>query len=91
MLFFAARDPVRVPDPGSSARGRGTATPFSWRQLARAYWISPREYPDFAWAWITRFLASLAIAMGTLYLLYFLEAASALTGSTSTSPPRTGC
>ncbi|MGA8461335.1 MAG: MFS transporter, partial [Streptosporangiaceae bacterium] len=26
-----------------------------------------------AWAWITRFLASLAIAMGTLYLLYFLE------------------
>ena len=47
--------------------------PFSWRKLARAYWISPRQYPDFAWAWITRFLASLAIAMGTLYLLYFLE------------------
>ncbi len=47
--------------------------PFSWREMLRAYWISPREYPDFAWAWITRFLASLAIAMGTLYLLYFLE------------------
>jgi MFS family permease len=47
--------------------------PFSWRQMARSYWISPKEYPDFAWAWITRFLASLAIAMGTLYLLYFLE------------------
>ncbi len=47
--------------------------PFSWRRLARAYWISPKEYPDFAWAWITRFLASLAIAMGTLYLLYFLR------------------
>jgi MFS family permease len=47
--------------------------PLSWRQLAKAYWISPKEYPDFAWAWITRFLASLAIAMGTLYLLYFLE------------------
>jgi MFS family permease len=47
--------------------------PFSWRKLAQAYWISPREYPDFAWAWITRFLASLAIAMGTLYLLYFLR------------------
>ncbi|HEY2639765.1 MAG TPA: MFS transporter [Streptosporangiaceae bacterium] len=46
---------------------------FSWRRLAQAYWISPREYPDFAWAWITRFLASLAIAMGTLYLLYFLR------------------
>jgi MFS family permease len=47
--------------------------PLSWRQLARAFWISPRAYPDFAWAWITRFLASLAIAMGTLYLLYFLR------------------
>jgi MFS family permease len=47
--------------------------PFSWREMIRSYWISPKEYPDFAWAWITRFLASLAIAMGTLYLLYFLE------------------
>jgi MFS family permease len=46
---------------------------FSWRKLLGSYWISPREYPDFAWAWITRFLASLAIAMGTLYLLYFLR------------------
>jgi MFS family permease len=47
--------------------------PFSWRRLGQAYWISPREYPDFAWAWLTRFLMSLAIAMGTLYLLYFLR------------------
>jgi len=46
---------------------------FSWRELARSYWISPRAYPDFAWAWVTRFLMSLAIAMGTLYLLYFLR------------------
>jgi MFS family permease len=48
-------------------------TGFSWRQLARSYWVSPRDYPDFAWAWFTRFLMSLAIAMGTLYLLYFLR------------------
>jgi MFS family permease len=47
--------------------------PLHVRALLSSYWISPREYPDFAWAWITRFLASLAIAMGTLYLLYFLE------------------
>jgi MFS family permease len=47
--------------------------PFSWRRVASAYWISPREYPDFGWAWLTRFLASLSIAMGTLYLLYFLR------------------
>jgi MFS family permease len=47
--------------------------PLSWRRLVGAYWISPRQYPDFAWAWITRFLNSLAIAMGTLYLYYFIE------------------
>jgi MFS family permease len=43
------------------------------RKLASSYWISPRRYPDFGWAWMTRFLAALAIAMGTLYLLYFLR------------------
>jgi len=48
-------------------------TPLSVRALLRSYWIDPRRYPDFAWAWITRFLASLAIGMGTLYLLYFLR------------------
>jgi MFS family permease len=47
--------------------------PFSWRRVAASYWISPREYPDFGWAWLTRFLATLSIAMGTLYLLYFLR------------------
>jgi len=47
--------------------------PFSWRRMASSYWISPREYPDFGWAWLTRFLTTLAIAMGTLYLLYFLR------------------
>ena len=50
------------------------AAPLSARDLLRAFWISPRQHPDFAWAWITRFLASLAINMGTLYLLYFLQA-----------------
>jgi MFS family permease len=35
-------------------------------------WVSPRRYPDFGWAWITRFLVQLGNAMGTLFLLYFL-------------------
>ncbi|HEX7994852.1 MAG TPA: MFS transporter [Streptosporangiaceae bacterium] len=47
--------------------------PLSVRALLGSYWIDPRRYPDFAWAWVTRFLASLAIGMGTLYLLYFLR------------------
>jgi MFS family permease len=48
-------------------------SPLSWRDLARSYWISPRAHPDFAWAWLTRFLMVLAVSMGTLYLLYFLR------------------
>lgn len=48
--------------------------PLSWRRMASSFWVSPRAHPDFGWAWLTRFLASLAIAMGTfLYLLYFLR------------------
>ncbi|HEX9032043.1 MAG TPA: MFS transporter [Streptosporangiaceae bacterium] len=47
--------------------------PFSARQLVEAFKVDLRAYPDFGWAWITRFLASLSISMGTLYLLYFLQ------------------
>ena len=38
----------------------------------RGFWLSPREHPDFAWAWATRFLATISNSMCTLYLLYFL-------------------
>jgi MFS family permease len=47
--------------------------PFSARQLFQAFKVDLRAYPDFGWAWITRFLASLSISMGTLYLFYFLR------------------
>jgi MFS family permease len=38
----------------------------------RRLWVSPREYPDFAWGWVTHFLVNLGNDLGTLYLLYFL-------------------
>jgi len=46
---------------------------FSARQLFDAFKVDLRAYPDFGWAWVTRFLASLSISMGTLYLYYFLR------------------
>lgn len=46
---------------------------LSWRRLLAGFWVSPREHPDFAWAWITRFLVMLGNSTGTLYLLFFLE------------------
>lgn len=35
--------------------------------------MSPRTYPDFAWAWLTRFLVNLGNALGLLYLLYYMQ------------------
>ena len=43
------------------------------RAFLAGLWISPRRHPDFGWAWITRFLVQLGNALGTLYLLYFLQ------------------
>jgi MFS family permease len=47
--------------------------PFDLGAFVRSFWISPREHPDFAWAWLTRFLVNLGNALGLLYLLYFLQ------------------
>jgi MFS family permease len=51
----------------------GPRAPVRPRALLAGMWVSPRRHPDFAWAWITRFLVQLGNAMGTLYLLYFLR------------------
>ncbi|WP_232248780.1 MFS transporter [Streptacidiphilus rugosus] len=45
---------------------------FDPRAFARTLWVSPRQHPDFGWAWLTRFLINLGNALGTLYLLYYL-------------------
>ena len=47
--------------------------PFDWGAFARGFWVSPRAHPDFAWAWITRFLVNLSNALGLLYLLYYMQ------------------
>jgi MFS family permease len=39
----------------------------------RDFWVSPREHPDFAWAWLTRFLVQTGNALGLVYLYYFLQ------------------
>ena len=44
-----------------------------WRGMLRGLWVSPRRYPDFGWAFLTRFLIGTGNAMFILYLLYFLR------------------
>jgi len=55
------------------AMPRSARPPWDWRAFARSFWLSPRRYPDFAWAWLTRFAVNLGNAMTLLYLLYFLR------------------
>ncbi len=59
-----------TPDPRLP---RASRPPISARTFVRSFWLSPRRYPDFAWAWLTRFAVNLGNAMAILYLLYFLR------------------
>jgi hypothetical protein len=43
----------------------------SLRALTQAMWVSPRAYPDFAWAFGGRVAVNVGNALGTTYLLYF--------------------
>jgi MFS family permease len=61
---------LTTPDPRLP---RADRPPFSLGAFARSFWLSPRRYPDFAWAWLTRFAINLGNAMAILYLLYFLR------------------
>jgi MFS family permease len=47
--------------------------PLRWGAFLRGFWVSPRAHPDFAWAWITRFLMNFGNALLILYLLYYLQ------------------
>ncbi|WP_193606949.1 MFS transporter [Nocardioides lijunqiniae] len=53
--------------------------PFALGPFVRSFWVSPRLHPDFAWAWLTRFLVNLGNSLVVLYLLYYLDDAVGLT------------
>ncbi|NHD16079.1 MULTISPECIES: MFS transporter [unclassified Actinopolyspora] len=44
----------------------------SWKDLFYSFWINPVRYPDFGWAFLSRFLMHTAIALLTTYKTYFL-------------------
>ncbi|MFC3892723.1 MFS transporter [Lentzea rhizosphaerae] len=57
-LFFV----LRTPD-----------TQLVVKPVRPTFWISPREHPDFAWAWLGHFMLNVGNAFGTLYLYFFLS------------------
>ncbi|MFJ8310858.1 MULTISPECIES: MFS transporter [unclassified Streptomyces] len=58
--------------------------PFRWREFASGFWIDPRRFPDFGWAWLTRFLMNLSYSISTMYLLYYLTDAVHYRGDADT-------
>ena len=45
---------------------------WSLREAARTFYVNPRQHPDFAWAFTSRFLFVLAYAFLTTYQAYYL-------------------
>lgn len=67
-------------------------TPFSWTGLLAGFWVNPRRYPDFWWAFAGRFLLILAYQSVQSYLLYILRDYIGVSDADSTalSTPLTG-
>jgi MFS family permease len=47
--------------------------PASLPGLLRAFWVSPRTHPDFAWAWSSRLALVMGSALLTTYLPFYLS------------------
>lgn len=47
--------------------------PFHLREFIAGLWVSPRQHPDFAFAWVGRFLVLVALSLVQNYMLYFLQ------------------
>jgi MFS family permease len=62
LLVLVLRDRVRTEAPRS----------LDLRELATSYWLNPRRHPDFAWAWVCRFMVTMSILTVGTFIVYFL-------------------
>ncbi len=60
---------VVLRDRRLAAADRRPLRPSTWLQ---AYWVSPRRHPDFAWAWLSRFLVQCGNVTLVSYQTFFL-------------------
>jgi MFS family permease len=63
-LAFVMKD--RIADPSE-------VEPFKLGSFLKAFWVSPRRHPDFAWAWLGRFMIFFGFASYNNYQIYFLQ------------------
>ena len=45
---------------------------YGLREFLGSFWLSPRRYPGFSWAWLSRFLVFMAVATLVVYQPYYL-------------------
>lgn len=46
---------------------------FSVAGFLKGLWVDPRRHPDFALAWVSRFMVLVAITLTQCYMLYYLQ------------------
>jgi MFS family permease len=54
------------------------------------FWVSPRRYPDFAWAWISRFMLILGSFMFTTFRFFWMKDEIGLTDAQAAGTVATG-
>jgi MFS family permease len=42
------------------------------RSVLQTFWVSPRRYPDFAWAWVSRFMLILGMFLFTTFRIFWM-------------------
>ena len=52
---------------------KGAMPAFRLGAFLKNFWINPRRYPDFSWAWLTRFIPFLGYFLGITYVFYYLQ------------------
>lgn len=52
---------------------RDARPPFRLGDFLAGLWINPRKHPDFAFAWLGRFMVLVALSLVQSYMLYFLQ------------------
>lgn len=70
LLLGLAPFVLRLRDPPLA---KADLPPFNLRSFVSGLWVSPREHPDFALAWLGRFMVLVALSLVQCYMLYFLQ------------------
>jgi len=52
---------------------RNARPPFKLGAFVAGLWVDPRKHPDFAFAWLGRFMVLVALSLVQCYMLYYLQ------------------